>query len=91
MDLQGVKGTDLQVNLIMQKFLRHRFEILQHLFLLVHLFLSGGCKLFFLVISKDLAVYELQETDRRGHDQYLRFKQGSHQENRFWFFSDCTW
>ena len=65
----------------MQKFLRNRLEILQHLFLLVHLLLSGGCKLFFLVISKDLAVYELQETDGRGHDQYLRFKPlGSYQE-----------
>ena len=59
MDLEGVEGTDLQVNLIMQKFLRHGFEVLQHLFLLVHLLLSGGCKLLLLVLSKDLAVDEL--------------------------------
>lgn len=69
MHLQGIQGTDLQVHLIMQKFLCHRLEVLQHLFLLVHLFLGGRCKLLFLVISKDLIVYELQET--RGKREQL--------------------
>lgn len=78
-DLQGVQGADLQVDLIVEELLRHRFEVLQHLLLLVQLLLGGGGQLLFswLVLSKDLEVYELQKTTKmgeRGNDQDLEMQ-----------------
>jgi len=62
-----------------QELLRHRLEVLQHLLLQVQLLLGGGGQLLFtwLVLSKDLEVYELQKTTimgERGNDQDLEMQ-----------------
>lgn len=64
-DLQGVQGAHLQVDVVMQELLHHRLERQQQLFLLLQLLLAGRRELLLVVIWVDLIRNVLQETDRR--------------------------
>lgn len=61
-DLQGVQGADLQVDVVVQELLHHRLEGQQQLFLLVQLLLAGCRELLLVVVGVDLERNVLQET-----------------------------
>lgn len=59
--LQGVKSTDLQIDVIVKELLHNRLESQQLLLLFIQLLLTRRCKLFFVIVRVDLIRNVLQE------------------------------